>query len=215
MSAQQDAPGAQPWVPGRPSLAAIRRAAPDCRGCELWADATQVVVGEGPARARLVLLGEQPGDQEDQQGKPFVGPADRLLDRALDEAGIDPAITFRTNAVKHFRWAGTRGKQRIHKSPAQKHVRACRPWLDAELQVVRPEGVVLLGATAGAAVYGPGFRVGAVRGTMQEWPTEQPDPPWVVATTHPSAVLRSREREQAYAGLVADLGVAAAALARE
>jgi uracil-DNA glycosylase len=217
MAAQDEYPGAQPWVPERLSLAAIRSAAQDCRGCELFRDATQVVVGDGPEGAALMLVGEQPGDKEDLAGEPFVGPAGKLLDRALESAGIDPRSAFRTNAVKHFRFAGTRGKQRIHKSPSRWHVTACGPWLLAELEVVRPRVVVLLGGTAGQAVYGPSFRVGAVRGQVQPWPVERlpvggTAPEAVVATTHPSAVLRSRERESDFDALVADLRVAAAAL---
>ena len=168
-----------------------------------------------------MVLGEQPGDKEDLAGEPFVGPAGRLLDRALEDAGIEPDRVFRTNVVKHFRFSGTRGKQRIHKSPSTVHVAACGPWLVAELTVVRPAGVVVLGGTAGKALYGSGFRVGESRGRLQEWPSGfgGPDagdtavePDWVLATTHPSAVLRSRQREQDYDAFVADLGMAATAL---
>jgi len=201
-------PGAAPWVPDHPTLATLRSAAQECRGCELYADATQAVVGEGPPDAALVLVGEQPGDQEDQVGEPFVGPAGRLLDRALEDAGIDPRSVFRTNAVKHFRFSGTRGKQRIHKSPGRPHVVACQPWLVAELDLVRPRGAVLLGATAGQAVFGPSFRVGATRGQRLAWPDESAThhrPAWVVPTVHPSSVLRSRERDTDLAAFVADL----------
>jgi DNA polymerase len=211
----QDRPGAQQWVPERPTLSGLQQAAQDCRGCELYRDATQVVMGEGLKRARLVLLGEQPGDQEDRQGRPFVGPAGRVLVRALAEAGIDEADTYRTNVVKHFRWRG-RGKQRIHQTPNQTHVTACGPWLVAEFAVLRPQGVVLLGGTAGKAVYGSGFRVGEARGTLAEWPDRFPvdhPPAWVLATTHPSAVLRADDRDAVYDGLVADLRIAVAALA--
>lgn len=165
-----DRPGAAAWVPERPSLEDLRTAAQECRGCELYADATQAVLGEGPDGARLLVLGEQPGDQEDLAGEPFVGPAGRLLDRALDEAGIPPDTVFRTNVVKHFRFSGTRGRQRIHKSPSRVHVTACGPWLLAELDLVRPRGVVVLGATAGRALYGSAFRVGESRGRLLEWP---------------------------------------------
>lgn len=173
-------------------------------------------MGDGARRAALVLLGEQPGDQEDQQGEPFVGPAGRVLDDALADAGIAPADVFRTNVVKHFRWSGTRGKRRIHQSPHRGHVDACRPWLQAELALVRPRGVVVLGATAGRALYGPQFRVGESRGRALPWPDgldlDRP-PAWALATTHPSAVLRARgERQAAYDGLVADLRVAAGLL---
>jgi DNA polymerase len=211
----EERPGAERWVPGKPTLAGLRAAATECRGCELYRDATQVVMGEGLRRARLVLLGEQPGDQEDRHGKPFVGPAGRVLDRALDEAGIDPADTYRTNVVKHFRWRA-RGMQRIHQTPEQAHVTACAPWLAAELAVLRPVGVVLLGGTAGKAVYGSSFRVGERRGQLTDWPTrvEVDHPPdWVLPTTHPSAVLRAEDRDAVYDGLVADLRVASRALA--
>ena len=201
-------PGASAWVPEQPTLASLRSAAQECRGCELYADATQAVLGEGPPDAALVLVGEQPGDQEDLAGEPFVGPAGGLLDRALTEAGLDPAAVFRTNAVKHFRFSGTRGKQRIHKGPGRPHVVACQPWLLAELDLVRPRGVVLLGATAGQAVFGASFRVGASRGRRSAWPDDgsaahRPD--WVVPTVHPSSVLRSREREADFEAFVADL----------
>jgi DNA polymerase len=202
-------------VPERLSLRALQEAVQECRGCELYEDATQAVMGEGRVSADLVLVGEQPGDQEDRRGHPFVGPAGRLLDRALADAGIDPERVFTTNAVKHFRFQGTRGKQRIHKSPSSVHVTACGPWLLAELALVRPRGVVLLGATAGKAVHGPSFRVGAARGVLQRWPTDAAPrhaPGWTLATTHPSAVLRSRDRDADYAAFVADLRVAAAAL---
>jgi uracil-DNA glycosylase family protein len=208
-------PGARAWVPEHPTLEDLRSAAQACRGCELYRDATQAVMGEGPTDARILALGEQPGDKEDRAGEPFVGPAGKLLDRALDVAGIDPASVFRTNVVKHFRFAGTRGKQRIHKSPSRVHVAACGPWLVAELALVRPRGVVILGGTAGKAVFGSSFRVGETRGKMLDWPDafHVEDPPdWVLPTTHPSAVLRSRTRDEDFAAFVADLQVAAAAL---
>jgi DNA polymerase len=212
-------PGAQPWVPARLTKAAVGRALQECRGCDLWEQATQAVPGTGPTDADLVLLGEQPGDQEDRAGEPFVGPAGRLLDRALADAGIEPDRTFRTNAVHHFRWSGTRGKQRIHQSPSTWQVAACGPWMVAELDLVRPSGLVVLGATAGKAVYGSSFRVGATRGTRQEFPEALPGgttpdhrPAWVLPTVHPSAVLRSRDRDADYAAFVADLGVAAGLL---
>ena len=209
----EERPGAGQWVPEEPTLASLREAAPACRGCELYRDATQVVMGRGSPGSGLVLLGEQPGDREDQQGEPFVGPAGKLLDQALEAAGIDPAATYRTNVVKHFRWSGTRGKQRIHQSPTRAHVAACAPWLVAELAVLRPRGVVLLGGTAGKAVFGSGFRVGESRGTPVEWPATfglEHRPDWVLPTTHPSAVLRADDQEAAFDELVADLRVAAA-----
>jgi DNA polymerase len=208
----EERPGAAEWVPARPTLSGLRAAAQACRGCELYRDATQAVMGDGRLGAALMLLGEQPGDHEDREGEPFVGPAGRLLDEALAEVGITPADVFRTNVVKHFRWAGTRGKQRLHKSPTRAHVAACGPWLEAELKLVRPSGVVILGGTAGKAVYGSGFRVGEARGRLQDWPAAfavQHPPQWVLATTHPSAVLRADARRSAYEGLVADLRVAA------
>jgi uracil-DNA glycosylase family protein len=210
-----DRPGAGSWVPDTLSLVSLRDAASGCRGCELYLDATQVVMGEGRSDAALMLLGEQPGDQEDQQGRPFVGPAGRVLDDALLDAGISADDVFTTNVVKHFRWSGTRGKRRIHQSPTRAHVAACAPWLAAELTLVRPEGVVLLGGTAGKAVYGTAFRVGEFRGVQRAWPEEfaAPHPPsWVLATIHPSAVLRAEDRTSTYDGLVADLRVAASLL---
>ncbi|WP_310962603.1 UdgX family uracil-DNA binding protein [Nocardioides terrisoli] len=205
--------GAAPWVPeSAHDLADLRTAARECEGCELHIDATQVVMGDGPTPARLMLVGEQPGDQEDRIGEPFVGPAGRLLDKALAAAGLRHEDVFVTNAVKHFRFA-TVGKRRIHKSPTRAHVVACRPWLDAELSLVRPEGVVLLGATAGGALYGGGFRIGQLRGRLQSWPLDDRPhpwaPPWVVPTVHPSSVLRSRHRDEDLRALVADLEVAA------
>jgi len=202
-------------VPSRPSLRSLREAAQDCRGCELYRDATQAVVGDGPLSARLVAVGEQPGDKEDLAGEPFVGPAGRLLDEALEAAGLPPDEVFRTNAVKHFRFSGTRGKQRIHKGPGRVHIAACQPWLLAELELVRPRGVVLLGATAGQSVFGPGFRVGAMRGRLEQWPEEPAlkyPPGWTLATVHPSSVLRSRNRQQDFEAFVRDLSVAREAL---
>lgn len=211
-------PGAQQWVPKRGSLRTLTEAVQGCRGCELYREATQGVMGAGRVSADLMLVGEQPGDHEDREGLPFVGPAGRLLDRALVDAGIAPDQVYKTNVVKHFRFSGTRGRQRIHKSPSRVHVAACGPWLLAELGLVRPQGVVLLGSTAGQAVHGPAFRVGEARGKLRDWPP--PDgasvpagaPDWVLATVHPSSVLRSRSRDEDYAGLVRDLGVAAEAI---
>ena len=211
----EERPGADAWVPERPSLRSLRQAVQECRGCELHRDATQAVMGAGRASAALVLLGEQPGDKEDREGAPFVGPAGRVLDEALSDAGIAPDSVYRSNVVKHFRWSGTRGKQRIHKTPSRVHVAACGPWLVAELDVVRPTGVVLLGGTAGKAVYGSSFRVGETRGRLIDWPEAfavRRPPEWVLTTTHPSAVLRSDDRATAYDALVGDLRVAADAL---
>jgi uracil-DNA glycosylase family protein len=214
MADEEERPGAQRWVPERASLDELREAAQACRGCELYRDATQVVMGRGAEGARLVLLGEQPGDQEDKQGEPFVGPAGRLLVRALDDAGIDRAGTYSTNVVKHFRWR-SRGKQRIHQTPNQAHVTACGPWLVAEFRELQPSGVVLLGGTAGKLVFGSTVRVGEARGRLVDWPDRLPvqnPPDWVRPTTHPSAVLRAEDRDAVYDGLVADLRVAAEAL---
>jgi len=201
-------------VPDEPSLDRIGAALPACRGCELYEPATQAVAGAGAADADLMLVGEQPGDREDREGRPFVGPAGTVLDRALADAGVDPGRVYTTNVVKHFRFT-TRGKRRIHESPGREHIAACLPWLEAELAVVRPTGVVLLGGTAGKAIYGSGFKVGERRGVLADWPLEaEVAPAWVLATTHPSAVLRARDaREAAYDGLVADLRVAAEAMA--
>ena len=166
---RQEYPGAEPWVPEDHSIPALEAAAPSCRGCELYRDATQVVMGRGDPHADLMLVGEQPGDSEDRQGKPFVGPAGRLLVGALQEAGIDPSRAYVTNAVKHFRFT-VKGKQRIHATPSRWNVTACGPWLLAELDAVRPQLVVVLGATAGQAVFGPSFRVGVSRGRPLEKP---------------------------------------------
>jgi DNA polymerase len=192
-------------VPTRGGLEALRRAAAACQGCGLYRDATQTVFGAGPADARMMLVGEQPGDREDLAGEPFVGPAGMLLDRALGEAGIDRDEVYVTNAVKHFKFTlPARGKRRIHQKPNQGEVSACRPWLLAELDRVRPELVVCLGATAALALLGPDFRVTKQRGEIV---AAQGIP--ALATVHPSAVLRAPDREAAYRGLVADLTVAA------
>jgi DNA polymerase len=209
-------PGAAAYIPDGASLSKLRHAVQECRGCDLYEDATQAVLGTGPARAPLMVIGEQPGDQEDQAGEPFVGPAGKLLDKALDAAGIAPASVFRTNAVKHFRFRGTAGKRRIHQSPSLAHMRACAPWLTAELARVRPTGAVLLGATAGKAVFGSAFTVAGSRGQLVPWPEQREDawpPEWALSTVHPSSVLRSDERDTAFDALVTDLRVAADALA--
>ncbi|HEY0642714.1 MAG TPA: UdgX family uracil-DNA binding protein [Nocardioides sp.] len=197
---------ATPWVPESRDLADLESAAHDCRGCELWEPATQVVFSSGDASARVVLVGEQPGDKEDEQGEPFVGPAGRLLDEALEDAGIAREAAYLTNAVKHFRFE-QRGKRRIHAKPELRHVKACHPWLDAELEAVEPRVVVAMGATAARAVLGRTVKIGEERGRL----LDEPDPP-VLVTTHPSAVLRLRGRDgydEAYAALVADLRLAA------
>jgi uracil-DNA glycosylase len=193
-------------APQLDDLDALRDAARGCTGCELWEPATQTVFGSGPSSAWLMFVGEQPGDREDLAGEPFVGPAGRLLDRALQQAGIAREETYVTNAVKHFRFE-QRGARRIHKAPAVGHVRACRPWLDAELRVIRPTVVATLGATAGKALLGPKFRITESRGTVLEWEGYA-----LVPTVHPSAVLRleAAERDAAFDALVADLRVAGA-----
>jgi uracil-DNA glycosylase family protein len=195
-------------VPDRPSLKALREAAATCQACELYANAIQTVFGEGPARARVVLVGEQPGDQEDKQGHPFVGPAGRLLDKALTEAGIDRNEVYVTNAVKHFR-NQPRGKRRIHQRPEAVHINACKPWLEAELAVVKPELLVCLGAIAAKALLGSKVRVTKDRGRF----IESELAPRVTVTVHPSSILRAdneEDRRAAYAAFVADLRGAAA-----
>ncbi|MGV9348313.1 UdgX family uracil-DNA binding protein [Streptomyces spiralis] len=213
--APEEAYTAEPFVPERGGLPALRRAAAECRGCPLHLNATQTVFGAGDADARVMLVGEQPGDQEDRQGKPFVGPAGRLLDRALAEAGIDPDETYVTNAVKHFKFTQAEPrKRRIHRAPSLREMTACGPWLAAELAVVEPELIVVLGATAGKALLGSSFRVGEVRGTVLEREIHG-RPERLVPTVHPSSVLRAQDdedRKAAYGGLVADLKVAARAL---
>ena len=196
---------AAPLVPERPSLRNLREASANCRACPLWKDATQTVFGDGPANAAVVLVGEQPGDREDLEGRPFVGPAGRVLDEALGEAGIDRKQVYLTNAVKHFKWKA-REKRRIHQKPNAEEIAACRPWLDAELAVVGPDVLVALGATAAQALLGRAFRVTRQRGV----PVDSDLAPNVLATVHPSSILRARdeaERRDAYAAFVADLRV--------
>lgn len=194
---------AEPFVPDTGSLSSLAEAARSCRGCDLFRNATQAVFGEGKARARIVLVGEQPGDQEDRQGRPFVGPAGRLLDRALNEAGIPREDVYITNAVKHFAWTPS-GNRRLHRKPSSREVKACRPWLIAELERVRPVAIICLGATAAHAVFGKAMRVGVNRGRAMEseWSA------WTFITTHPSALLRmpdERQRAAAFDDLVRDL----------
>jgi DNA polymerase len=220
MPSTDSPPGADKWVPpDARDLDQLKSAAADCRGCELYEDATQTVFGRGAAHARVVFVGEQPGDVEDRQGLPFVGPAGHLLRQAVDDAGIDPATVYITNAVKHFRFE-LRGKRRIHHTPGPAHIAACRPWLVAEFSLLAPELVVLLGATAAKALLGPSFRVTRSRGQLMPWPASAQHPEdfpvaqiQALATIHPSAVLRADDRDAAYQGLVDDLKVAAGALA--
>ncbi|MGP3973454.1 UdgX family uracil-DNA binding protein [Streptomyces sp. 8N114] len=215
----EDAYDATPFLPeperrasGNTGLKALRQAAAGCRGCPLHENATQTVFGTGDAHARVFLVGEQPGDQEDRRGEPFVGPAGRMLDRALDEAGIDPAQTYVTNAVKHFKWAYEegRGKRRIHKPPTLREMTACGPWLAAELALTEPEVLVVLGATAGKALFGSSFRVTKERGLCTEREVHG-RAERVVPTIHPSAILRAGDddRAEVYGGFLADLRVAA------
>ena len=179
-------------IPPRASLKSLAEAAKNCRACDLWKNATQTVFGEGATRAAVMLVGEQPGDKEDIAGKPFVGPAGKLLDKALVEAGIDRAQVYITNAVKHFKWE-PRGKVRIHKKPNGKEIAACRPWLDAEIVAIRPKVIVLMGATAAQALLGKDFRVTQHRGEFIE--AQTPCPHEVTATVHPSSILRAPDEE--------------------
>ena len=199
--------GTAPLVPDRPTLKNLKEAAAGCRACDLWKTGTQTVFGEGSTKAEIMLVGEQPGDQEDLAGKPFVGPAGRLLDKALEEAEIDRKRAYVTNVVKHFKWQ-PRGKRRIHQKPNAAEVAACRPWLEAELDVVRPKVLVCLGATAAQALLGRQFRVSQQRGVA----VESELAPVVMATVHPSAILRSDDREEEMALFVEDLRRVAAAL---
>jgi len=200
---------ATPFLPERSSLKALREASAGCRGCHLWRGATQTVFGEGRKRSRVMLVGEQPGDREDRAGKPFVGPAGRELDRGLEAAGIERADAYLTNVVKHFKFE-ERGRRRIHQTPKRFEVDACRPWLDEELKVVRPEVLVLLGATAAKALLGSSFRVTRHRGELLDSDLA----PIVTATIHPSAILRApeEEREEARRELAEDLRMVARAL---
>jgi DNA polymerase len=203
---------ASPFVPGDASIDVLREAAEDCRGCPLYRPATQTVFGEGPEPARIVFVGEQPGDQEDRQGRPFVGPAGGVLERALSEAGIDRAKVYVTNAVKHFKFE-ERGKRRIHKKPSTSEVNACSPWLAAEIRRLGPRVIVCLGATALGAVVGPGVQITRVRGMALESRFGVP----AFATPHPSSVLRVPDpeaRKRAYADLVEDLRRVAESLKR-
>jgi DNA polymerase len=197
-------------IPPRRSLPAVRSAAADCRACELWQRGTQTVFGEGPRTARLMFIGEQPGDQEDRIGRPFVGPAGQLLDRALEAAGLDRQEVYVTNVVKHFNWE-PRGKWRIHKKPRPPHIAACRPWLDVELALVKPLAVICLGATAAQALLGAAFRVTQHRGEF----IESPLAPIVLATVHPSSLLRAPDAETRHREterFIADLRLVARAL---
>jgi uracil-DNA glycosylase len=197
-------------IPSRPTLNRVRAAATDCRACDLWQRATQTVFGEGPRRAALLLVGEQPGDAEDLSGHPFVGPAGKLLDRALTEAGIDRTAVYVTNVVKHFSWE-PRGKWRIHKKPRTGEIAACRPWLDVEIALVKPRAIVCLGATAAQALLGRAFKVTVHRGEF----VSSPLAPLVLATVHPSSILRAPDagaRHRELRRFTADLRAVARAL---
>jgi DNA polymerase len=203
---------ATPFLPERLTLKSLREAAAQCRGCHLWKGATQTVFGEGRKSSKVMFVGEQPGDQEDRQGRPFVGPAGRELDRALEAAGIDRREVYLTNVVKHFKFE-ERGRRRIHKTPKRFEIDACRPWFDAELEVIKPEALVILGAVAGKALLGSQFRIGRERGR----PLESDLAPLVIATVHPSSILRapddaSRHRERE--AFTEDLRTVAAELAK-
>lgn len=217
---------AAPFVPDTGDLGRLAAAVQPCRGCELYADATQAVFGAGSPAARVMLVGEQPGDAEDRSGRPFVGPAGRVLDEALERAGIDRTAAWVTNAVKHFRWKSTdRGPRWLHRNPTTRHVVACAPWLTAELVAIRPRVIVALGATAAKALFGSDFRVTREHGRPLAWPPPRgpfagaggPAADAALATIHPSAVLRTPDREARAAaldGMVRDLSVVAGLLAR-
>ena len=198
---------AAPLIPPRPSLKKLREVAAECKACPLWKTGTQTVFGEGSPKAEVMFVGEQPGDQEDREGKPFVGPAGRLLDEAMDEARIDRSAAYVTNAVKHFKWKA-QGKRRIHQKPSWSEIAACSPWLEAELAVVKPRVLVCLGASAAQALLGRQFRVTQHRGE----PVESELAPVVLATVHPSSILRADNREAEFKRFVKDLDVVASYL---
>ncbi|OBI35763.1 UdgX family uracil-DNA binding protein [Mycobacterium colombiense] len=211
MAATSNAPGAARYLPEQRGLDALRDAAETCHGCSLFEDATQTVFGNGPSGAPIMLVGEQPGDQEDRAGEPFVGPAGRLLARVLVDAGIDPAMVYETNAVKHFKFTRKGGKRRIHQKPGRTEVVACRPWLIAEIEAVQPQVIVCLGATAAQSLLGTTFRVSTQRGERLRLPSTadvhvKPEPT-IVATVHPSSVLRDRSdrHDEVYKEFVEDL----------
>src|ERR1700704_6631964 len=208
--AKADDEYARPATPPQTtSWSALREAARECTACHLYKRATQTVFGEGPKNAPMMLVGEQPGDYEDVAGKPFVGPAGKIMDRALEEAGIDRKKVYVTNAVKHFKWE-PRGKRRIHQKPNSREIAACRPWLEAELRIVRPNLVVVMGATAAQTIFGSSFRVTRERGKV----LSSEFAPKIVATVHPSSLLRQPDeasRERDYRNFVADLRLASKA----
>jgi uracil-DNA glycosylase len=191
MQAEPEPNDARPFLPKRPTLQRLSEAAAGCRGCHLWRDATQTVFGEGLKRSRMMLVSEMPGDREDREGRPFVGPAGRELDRALEAAEIDRRDVYVTNVVKHFKFE-RRGARRLHQTPKRFEVEACRPWLEEELGQVEPEALAILGATAGKALFGASFRIGDARGSL----IESDLAPLVTATVHPSAILRTRDEQE-------------------
>jgi DNA polymerase len=212
MSGSTDHTDVRELIPAEPDLDQLRDIAQGCTGCDLYLHGTQTVFGEGARKADVMLVGEQPGDQEDRKGRPFVGPAGRLLDDALEQAGIDRRRAYVTNVVKHFKWEA-RGKRRIHKKPNASEIMACRPWLDAEIEVVHPRALVCLGATAAQALLGKAFRVSRSRGE----PVDSELAPLVMATVHPSSILRGpeEERAQAFKQFVSDLSLVARQLSEE
>ena len=190
MARRKSLSSAEELIPEKPSLSSLKEAAADCRACDLWERGTQTVFGEGRRRAKIMLIGEQPGNEEDLQGEPFVGPAGTLLDEAMEQAGIDRRETYVTNVVKHFKWEA-RGKRRIHKKPNSSEIEACRPWLEAEIATIKPRVIVCLGATAAQSLLGKQFRVTRQRGQF----VESPLAPLVMATVHPSSILRAPDDE--------------------
>jgi len=205
------ATSAADFLPPRLNLSALRKAAAHCRGCDLYKNATQTVFGEGPRSAHIILVGEVPGDEEDKRGKPFVGPAGRLLDESLDAAGIPRDDLYLTNAVKHFRWE-PRGERRLHKKPTNRQIEACKPWLHAEILVVQPEVIVCMGATAAQAMLGRDFRLTRHRGEF----FKSEEAAWLTATYHPSAILRApekRDRDRMHGEFIEDLHQAAERIA--
>jgi DNA polymerase len=202
-----DFEGAGRWVPHDGGVRKLRAALPDCHGCDLYKEATQAVAGEGPLRARMMLVGETPGDVEDKEGHVFVGPAGRLLDKALEEAGIERSGVYLTNAVKHFRFE-RQGRRRIHKTPAAGHILACQPWIEREIELVKPKLVVILGAVAARSLLGTGFKVTERRGEA----LKLPDGRAALATVHPSAVVRSEQFRRDFGAFVKDLRAAVALL---
>jgi DNA polymerase len=206
---------ATPFLPKKPTIIRLREAARSCKGCDLWKNATQTVFGEGNSRPSMMLIGEQPGDKEDIAGHPFVGPAGRILDESLDAAGIDRGDVYVTNAVKHFSWTpAERGKRRIHKKPRYSEIKACRPWLDAEINVTHPEVIICMGATAAQALLGREFSVMRDRGKF----VPSSLAPYVMATVHPSSILRAQDDESRRTqkeAFIADLRIAAAQIKKQ